>query len=66
MSGLSAEAINEIVHRHALGQSIRSIARSMCRSRRAVSRALTEQDGARQQGSPHPGLPAAAPSDGKA
>jgi transposase len=57
MSGLSAETINEIVHRHALGQSIRAIARSMQRSRRAVSRALAEQDGARQQGSPHPGLP---------
>jgi transposase len=57
MSGLSAEAINEIVHRRALGQSIRSIARSMCLSRRAVSRALTEHDGARQQGSPHPELP---------
>ncbi len=33
MSRLSAEAINEIVHRRALGQSIRSIARSMCLSR---------------------------------
>ena len=30
MSELSAEAINEIVHRRALGQSIRGIARSMC------------------------------------
>jgi transposase len=57
MSGLSAEAINEIVHRRALGQSIRGIARSMCLSRRAVERALTVQDSARQQGSPHPGLP---------
>jgi transposase len=57
MSGLSVEAINEIVHRRALGQSSRSIARSMCLSRRAVCRALTEHDNARQQGSPHPGLP---------
>ncbi len=57
MSRLSAEAINEIVHRRALGQSIRSIARSMCLSRRAVSRALTEQGSARQDGSPHPELP---------
>ena len=57
MSELSAEAINEIVHRRALGQSIRGIARSMCLSRRAVGRALTEQDGAREQGSPHPDLP---------
>ena len=57
MSGLSAEAINEIVHRRALGQSIRSIARSTHLSRRAVERALTEQDSARQQGLPHPGLP---------
>ncbi len=57
MSRLSAEAINEIVHRRALGQSIRSIARSMCLSRRTVSRALTEQGSARQDGSPHPELP---------
>jgi transposase len=57
MSGLSSEAINEVVHRRALGQSIRGIARSMCLSRRAVSRALTEHDGAREQGSPHPELP---------
>ena len=34
MSELSAEAINEIVHRCALGQSIRGIARSMHLSRR--------------------------------
>jgi len=57
MSELSAEAINEIVHRRALGQSIRGIARSMYLSRRAVGRALTEQDSAREQGSPHPDLP---------
>ena len=57
MSGLRAEAVNEIIHRHALGQTIRSIARSMGLSRRAVGRALTEQVGARQQGSPHPDLP---------
>ena len=57
MSKLSAAAINEIVHRLALGQSIRGIARSMCLSRRAVDRALTEQDSAREQGSPHPDLP---------
>jgi transposase len=57
MSELSAEAINEIVHRRALGQSIRGIARSMHLSRRAVGRALTEQDSAREHGSPHPGLP---------
>ena len=57
MSGLSTEAVNEIVHRRALGQSVRGIARSMCLSRRAVSRALTEHDGARQHGSPHPELP---------
>ena len=57
MRRLSAEAINEIVHRHALGESIRSIARSMCRSRQAVSRALAEHDSAREQGSPHPGFP---------
>jgi transposase len=57
MSRLSPEAVNEIVHRRALEQSIRGIARSMCLSRRAVSRALTEQEGARQHGSPHPELP---------
>ena len=57
MRRLSTEVINEIVHRRALGQSICTIARSMCRSRRAVSRALAEHDSARQQGSPHPGLP---------
>src|SRR5271157_3361983 len=57
MSGLRAEAVNEIIHRHALGQTIRSIARSMGLSRRAVGRALTEQVGARQQGSRHPDLP---------
>jgi transposase len=57
MSGLIADAVNEIVHRHALGQSVRGIARSMSLSRRAVTRALTEHDGARQQGSPHPDLP---------
>lgn len=57
MRKLSAEVINEIVHRRALGQSIRSIARSMDRSRLAVSRALAEHDSARQQGSAHPGLP---------
>ena len=57
MSRLSAEEINEIIHRRALGQSVRGIARTMCLSRRAVSRALSEHDSARQQGSPHPGLP---------
>jgi transposase len=57
MSELSAEAINEIVHRRALGQSVRGIARSMHLSRRAVGRALTEQDSAREQGSPHADLP---------
>jgi transposase len=57
MSELSAEAINEIVHRRALGQSIRGIARSMHLSRRAVGRAFAEQDSAREQGSPHPDLP---------
>jgi len=57
MSGLSAEVVNEIIHRHALGQTIRGIARSMGLSRRAVGRALTEQVGAREQGSPHPDLP---------
>jgi len=57
MSRLSAEAVNEIVHRSALEQSIRGIARSMCLSRRAVSRALTEHDSTRQHGSPHPELP---------
>jgi transposase len=57
MRRLSAEVVNEIVHRHALGQSIRNIARSMCRSRQAVSRALTEHDAARAHGSPHPELP---------
>jgi transposase len=57
MSRLGAEEINEIIHRRALGQSVRGIARTMCLSRRAVSRALTEHDSARQQGSPHPGLP---------
>lgn len=57
MRRLSALIINEIVHRRALGQSIRSIAGSMGRSRLAVSRALIEHDNARQQGSPHPDLP---------
>jgi transposase len=57
MNELGAEAINEIVHRRGLGQSIRSIARSMCLSRRAVSRALTEHDRTREHGSPHPELP---------
>jgi transposase len=57
MRRLSAEVVNEIVHRHTLGESIRSIARSMCRSRQAVNRALIEHENARQQGSPHPGLP---------
>jgi transposase len=54
MSRLSAEEINEIIHRRALGQSVRGIARTMCLSRRAVSRALTEHDSARKQGSPPP------------
>jgi transposase len=57
MSELSAEAINEIVHRRTLGQSVRRIARSMCLSRRAVSRALTEHDSTREHGAPHPELP---------
>ena len=38
MSRLSAEEINEIIHRRALGQSIRGIARSMYRSRRRQPR----------------------------
>jgi transposase len=57
MSRLSAQEINEIIHRRELGQSVRGIARTMRLSRRAVSRALTEHDSARKQGSPHPGLP---------
>jgi transposase len=57
MSRLGAEEINEIIHRRALGQSVRGIARTMCLSRRAVSRVLTEHDSTRQQGSPHPELP---------
>ena len=59
MSRLSTEAVNEIVHRESLGQSIRGIARSMCLSRRAVSRALSAHDRARQHGTPHPELPKA-------
>jgi transposase len=54
---LNAEVVNEIVHRHELGQSIRSIARSMGRSRRAVARALAGHDAGRQHGLPHPELP---------
>jgi transposase len=57
MSRLGAEAVNEIVHRHALGQSRRSIARSMHLSRRAVEHALAEQESRREQGAPHPDLP---------
>ena len=57
MSRLRAEAINEIVHRHTLGQSARSIARSMHLSRRAIEHALAEQESRRQQGAPHPDLP---------
>lgn len=57
MSRLRAEVINEIVHRHTLGQSIRSIARSMHLSRRAVEHALAEQESRRQQGASHPDLP---------
>ena len=58
MSGLSSEAINEVVHRRALGQSIRGIARSMClcaahRSARTDRARWRNQ----QQGSPHPELP---------
>jgi transposase len=57
MNPLNAEALNEIVHRHALGQSIRSIARSTGHTRRAVTRALAGQNAGRQQGLPHPDLP---------
>jgi transposase len=57
MSELSSEAVNEIVHRRELAQSVRGIARSMGLSRRAVSRALRKHESARQQGAPHPELP---------
>jgi len=57
MSDLSQEAIHEIIHRHALGQSVRSITRAMHHSRRAVQRALEEHAAGRQQGSPHSEMP---------
>ncbi|HQU44670.1 MAG TPA: hypothetical protein PK867_17765 [Pirellulales bacterium] len=57
MSGLSQERVHEIIHRHSLGQSVRSIARTMRVSRRAVQRVLDEHAAGRQQGPPHPDLP---------
>ncbi len=57
MSGLSQERVHEIIHRHSLGQSVRSIARTMRISRRAAQRVLDEQAAGRQQGPPHPDLP---------
>jgi transposase len=66
MSGLSTEVVHEIVHRHAQGQSIRSMARTLCVSRRAVARALAEQAAAREQGAPHPDLPRPRHSRGSA
>jgi transposase len=66
MSGLSTEVVHEIVHRHAQGQSIRSMARTLSVSRRAVARALAEQAAAREQGAPHPDLPRPRHSRGSA
>jgi hypothetical protein len=40
MRPLTPQTINEIVHRHALGQPIRGIARALSHSRRAVRRPL--------------------------
>lgn len=57
MSGLSQEVVHEIIHRHSLGQSVRSLARTMRVSRRAVQRVLDEHAAQRVQGPPHPGLP---------
>jgi transposase len=57
MSGLSAETRNEIIHRHAQGQTLRSIARALRISRRAVHHAVAEYDAQRQTGSLHPDLP---------
>ncbi|MGH8312034.1 MAG: IS21 family transposase [Gammaproteobacteria bacterium] len=56
MSGLSQKTVHEILHRHSLGQSVRSIARTMRLSRRAVQRAVDEQAAQREQAAPHPGL----------
>ena len=64
MSGLSAEAVNEIVHRYALDQPVRSIARTMHVSRRAVQRALAEHAAGQQEGAPHPDLPRRRPARG--
>lgn len=66
MSGLGQEAVHEIVHRHSLQQSVRSIARTMRLSRRAVQRVLDEQAAGREQPAPHPDMPRRRPSRGSA
>jgi transposase len=66
MSGLSQEAVHEIVHRHSLGQSVRSIARTMRLSRGAVQRALDKHAAGREQGAPHPDMPRRRSSRGSA
>jgi transposase len=66
MSDLSPEAVHEIVHRHSLGQSVRSIARAIHHSRRAVQRVLDEHAAGREQGSPHPDMPRPQSSRGSA
>ncbi|MGH7171154.1 MAG: IS21 family transposase [Gemmataceae bacterium] len=57
MSGLSQEVVHEIVHRHSLGQSVRSIARTMNLSRGVVQRILDKHAADREQGPPHPDMP---------
>jgi transposase len=57
MSKLRADLVNEIVHRLGLGQSIRSIGRTLGLSRGAVTRVCNEQSRDREHSSPHPDLP---------
>lgn len=66
MSSLGQDRIHEIVHRHSLGQSARSIARAMHLSRRAVQRVLDEHAAGREQGTPHPDMPRLRSSRGSA
>ncbi|HWG41836.1 MAG TPA: IS21 family transposase [Gemmataceae bacterium] len=66
MSGLGQDRIHEIVHRHSLEQSARSIARAMHLSRRAVQRILDEHAAGREQGTPHPDMPRLRSSRGSA
>lgn len=66
MSGLSQEVVHEIVHRHSLGQSVRSIARTLNLSRGVVQRIVDKHAVGREQGLPPPDTPRRRASRGSA